>query len=974
VIEIPSGLRRNEIEVASVVLSVQKLSHWPSLERVPFFPLWSNHGFQHIQEVLETADRLIHPQTRQHLTSNDVAVLILGVALHDLAMHLTQDGLCRLVLGQSTLKPIAGADGEPYFDDEPYPDLWKKFVEEARRFSPARNERLFGSENPVAPPDPHDKEWTPNQFKLAGEFVRRHHPRLAHEIALYGFPGARAERPVVDADFPRELRNLAGVLARSHGLSLRKCVDYVKFEYLGAYRDPHNTHIHFLMALLRVGDYLQIHKERVHESEDALEPPTSADTMRERAKHHAVEHLSWDTDDPEQIYVLAKPPDVRIYLALRDLFADMQMELDTSGAVLSEIYRDSRFALSKRRIRSSLDERSFRGRLDYLTEHATFHADARLLKELAGPLYANQPEFGVRELVQNSTDAARQLDAALLLPEVADAWRKQTGGDVERPLLPGDVVVTLRENREGAWLEVADRGIGMSSEIILEYFLNVGASFDDRASPWQAKVLRAGFFGVGVLAAFLLSDEIEVETRRAGEKRGWKFQARIDSDPIDVRKFDRPVGTTIRLRISHDMYERLKWREQAWDWYCFRSPSVIRVIDGAVPRTLEQRTFVPPPGEPAEGWRALAAEPGISIHWQYPRDEIRGPSREYVVVNGLLVAQTDRFYSETYLWQDRRSCFRIRMPGLSIVGPSVEIRLNLQRTAIDFEHCRFYKQLVDDFVTQNLRWFLLDGMPGEPCTRPSLFKEYYESFRLRGLMGHYPFELPPWLLLPGGVAPFEARVLQRLGSERVQILSVSAERPHDEDSSYWFSPPDSILKELQEYFLSPISEGVPKVLIEDDESSVLTIMRLHEGGPVPLELPVIGARSLLNTEQLLESERLSDSRLGETLERSIWREGPWVLLETGACDISSLDFRRLAADAGTESDGLFHIASEIFLDPQAQVYESPIAAAWNRHMAHPVIPFDRAERERLHARSFESLPSPPSEPFSVTRNFPKSPL
>jgi hypothetical protein len=41
----------------------------------------------------------------------------------------------------------------------------------------------------VRDPFPHYSNLAESDRKLIGEFIRRHHPRLAHEFAVFGVPG-----------------------------------------------------------------------------------------------------------------------------------------------------------------------------------------------------------------------------------------------------------------------------------------------------------------------------------------------------------------------------------------------------------------------------------------------------------------------------------------------------------------------------------------------------------------------------------------------------------------------------------------------------------------------------------------------------------------------------------------------------------------------------------------------------------------
>ena len=124
----------------------------------------------------------------------------------------------------------------PFFPD--YTDHGIDHIREARRFNDRNLAKVIGLESVRRgwkfrdlPEDV--GQWEENHWRIAGEFIRRHHARLAHEIAIYGFPGLSFG--VGEEGFPamgREkghplmrLADLIGLTARSHGTSLRVCKD-----------------------------------------------------------------------------------------------------------------------------------------------------------------------------------------------------------------------------------------------------------------------------------------------------------------------------------------------------------------------------------------------------------------------------------------------------------------------------------------------------------------------------------------------------------------------------------------------------------------------------------------------------------------------------------------------------------------------------------------------------------------------------
>ena len=216
-----------------------------------------------------------------------------------------------------------------------------------------------------------------------------------------------------------------------------------------------------------------------------------------------------------------------------------------------------------RRIRTNLDdEKAFAATVPYIPCDAKFDAPgADLLKLLIQPLYGDEPEIGIRELLQNA------LDACLELKDFLDQGPITPAPDL--PDQEADVVITLEETSDDhRYLSVSDRGIGMTPSVVLEYFLKAGASFR-RSDAWrqqhesesgESRVLRSGRFGIGALAAFLLGEQIEVSTRHvaAPPGRGVSFTASLNSEEIQLDHCSRPVGTTIRVRISNkDVWEAL---------------------------------------------------------------------------------------------------------------------------------------------------------------------------------------------------------------------------------------------------------------------------------------------------------------------------------------------------------------------------------------------------------------------------------
>jgi hypothetical protein len=197
----------------AIRLSIGRFGTWLADRNLYFFPEYTDHGPKHVTEVIETAVELV--SAGAPITATDAAVLLVACVLHDCAMHLTPDGF------RTLLQPESGYHPVEEFGDKPWDALWHDFLSEARRFDEIRLRRLFGDTDPIQ--EPAEGAFNDRDRYLIGEFLRRHHPRLAHEIALYGVPGPDHERLGL-VGLNHDLADLAGLVARSHGMSLRACL------------------------------------------------------------------------------------------------------------------------------------------------------------------------------------------------------------------------------------------------------------------------------------------------------------------------------------------------------------------------------------------------------------------------------------------------------------------------------------------------------------------------------------------------------------------------------------------------------------------------------------------------------------------------------------------------------------------------------------------------------------------------------
>ncbi|MDG0809209.1 HD domain-containing protein [Cohnella rhizosphaerae] len=108
------------------------------MSKFEFFSEYTNHGIEHIERVLMTAENLIGDSIKI-LTPRDITVLILSIVLHDLGMHITYEGFQTLLADQKNKKNTV-----PYFDQKFWHEEWSIYFEETKRWNENRLISTFG--------------------------------------------------------------------------------------------------------------------------------------------------------------------------------------------------------------------------------------------------------------------------------------------------------------------------------------------------------------------------------------------------------------------------------------------------------------------------------------------------------------------------------------------------------------------------------------------------------------------------------------------------------------------------------------------------------------------------------------------------------------------------------------------------------------------------------------------------------------
>jgi molecular chaperone HtpG len=360
----------------------------------------------------------------------------------------------------------------------------------------------------------------------------------------------------------------------------------------------------------------------------------------------------------------------------------------------------------------------------------TFQVDLRGLVDLLSHHLYSSPRVYLRELLQNGVDAI-----------------------TARRRVEPDAGALIQISTDGTRLRVVDSGIGLTEADVHRFLATIGRSSKrDVTDVESARRDFLGQFGIGLLACFLVADEILVVTRSATDPAAPPVEWRGAADgSYTVRALpatdDRPPGTTVTL----------------------------------VPRRGAERWFAP------DRVHALATDYGSLLRYDVTLDAGRGPlpvtntppvwDREYPSPTGRWNALID--YGTHILGFIPMDVIELDVPLAGVRG----VAYVLPAATSPMEKGRHRVYLKGMLLTDSAEGLLPDWAFFARCVidtdllRPTASREaLYEDEALAAVRDALGDQVRDWLT---GLAAIEP---ERLNSFlRVHRLSVKALARHDDE-------------------------------------------------------------------------------------------------------------------------------------------------------------------------------------------------
>ncbi|MCQ2029902.1 molecular chaperone HtpG [Stutzerimonas zhaodongensis] len=231
----------------------------------------------------------------------------------------------------------------------------------------------------------------------------------------------------------------------------------------------------------------------------------------------------------------------------------------------------------------------------------------QLLHLMIHSLYSNKEIF-LRELISNASDAADKLRfEALAKPDLLEG--------------SADLKIRVSFDKEAKTVTLEDNGIGMNREDVIAHLGTIAksgtADFMKHLTGDQKKDSHLiGQFGVGFYSAFIVADQVEVFSRRAGtsaeEGVYWSSKGEGEFEVANVDKPDRGTCIVLHLKSGEE--------EFADGW---RLRNIIKKYSDhiALPIELPKEFHGEEKDKPAEPeWETVNR---ASALWTRPRTEVK---------------------------------------------------------------------------------------------------------------------------------------------------------------------------------------------------------------------------------------------------------------------------------------------------------------------------------------------------------------
>jgi len=177
------------------------------------------------------------------------------------------------------------------------------------------------------------------------------------------------------------------------------------------------------------------------------------------------------------------------------------------------------------------------------SSHHKFDVEVgKILNLMINSLYANK-DVALRELISNASDACDKM--RYLSSQNSEASNEE-------------LKITISTDKKEKQLIITDNGIGMNRQDLVQNLGTIARSGTENflkslSGDKQKDVALIGQFGVGFYSSFMISNKVEVFSRKFDEQKTWHWEsAGADDFKVEEAKQELSHGTKVILHLKDD--------------------------------------------------------------------------------------------------------------------------------------------------------------------------------------------------------------------------------------------------------------------------------------------------------------------------------------------------------------------------------------------------------------------------------------
>ncbi len=512
---------------------------------------YSLHDKSHSENILNAISLLLGEELIKRLEIGDLWLLLEVAYCHDIGMALSYQNLYDLWTDDEAFKRyvqevLDSSDRDSREVAEYVRQVDDILMRNSRFQSNGKGEKIeFGNEWPV--------EIRKKISILVAEYIRKNHAGRSRE-KIYNYVKN-------DNDLEPRLYKIVGDVSAIHGMRFDDIYQVLRYEET-CFGDSH-MHPQFVGALLRIGDLLDMDNNRFTEEILAHFGELPYTSNLHLKKHKALRHFNIT---PKEIMAEAESDDIEVCAEIARWYkwlAQENNDLITNWNLIAPVTLGG-CKLSRCKLKVFLGNEEFS-----YDEEGTYKIDKKYAIDLliGDNLYENKLDF-IREYVQNALDASKvelenqlreqQLDYLLQIDDSNELDTYKPFNLKAEAFIGYTVKIEIDiDENDMLIITVQDRGTGIEEED-LNSLITIGRGwkgrqyYQDNANKMISWLKPTAGFGIGIQAAFMMSDNVEFQTKARKSQKGYIVHL---ADPredgrVTIRKTNGlKNGTMVKITV-----------------------------------------------------------------------------------------------------------------------------------------------------------------------------------------------------------------------------------------------------------------------------------------------------------------------------------------------------------------------------------------------------------------------------------------